>query len=139
MARGSTTTCCPTRALGTPVAEFAGVQGAQHRVEECLQRAKGEAGLADYEVRWRGWYHHQVLAALVATWFLTVEAGRGEKSGRRRLTVPQLQGLIAGVLGETAGDVAFGVYPSHRKLVALYAGLRKRASTAGWHATDCLR
>jgi SRSO17 transposase len=65
--------------LTTPLAEFARVFKAQHRVEECLQRAKGEAGLADYEVRtWRGWHHHQALA-LVATWFLTQEARRGKK------------------------------------------------------------
>jgi len=37
--------------LATPLAEFARVFKAQHRIEECLQRAKGEAGLADYEVR----------------------------------------------------------------------------------------
>jgi len=66
--------------LSTPLAEFARVFKAQHRVEECLQRAKGEAGLADYEVRtWRRWYHHQALA-LTATWFLTVEASRGKKT-----------------------------------------------------------
>src|SRR5262249_3666924 len=66
-------------ALSTPVAEFARVFKARHRIEECLQRAKGEAGLADYEVRtWRGWYHHQALA-LTATWFLTVETRRGKK------------------------------------------------------------
>jgi SRSO17 transposase len=65
--------------LDTPLPEYARVFKAQHRVEECLQRAKGEAGLADYEVRtWRGWYHHQALA-LTATWFLTVEARRGKK------------------------------------------------------------
>jgi SRSO17 transposase len=65
--------------LTTPLAEYARVFKAQHRVEECLQRAKGEAGLGDYEVRtWRGWYHHQTLA-LVATWFLTQEARRGKK------------------------------------------------------------
>ena len=53
--------------------------GQEHRVEECLQRAKGEAGLADYEVRnWRGWHHHQTLA-LMATWFLTQQCQRGEK------------------------------------------------------------
>jgi SRSO17 transposase len=41
--------------LTTPLAEYARVFKAEHRVEECLQRAKGEAGLADYEVRtWRG-------------------------------------------------------------------------------------
>ncbi len=62
-----------------PLAELARVFKAEHRVEECLQRSKGEAGLGDYEVRtWRGWYHHQALA-LVATWFLTVEARRGKK------------------------------------------------------------
>jgi SRSO17 transposase len=65
--------------LRTPLDEFARVFKAQHRIEECLQRAKGEAGLADYEVRtWRGWYHHQALA-LTATWFLTVEAVGGKK------------------------------------------------------------
>lgn len=63
----------------TPPAEFARVFKAQHRIEECFQRAKGEAGLADYEVRtWRGWYHHQALA-LTATWFLTLETRRGKK------------------------------------------------------------
>jgi SRSO17 transposase len=64
---------------GTAVSEFARVAKAAHRVEECLNRAKGEAGLADYEVRtWRGWHHHQALS-LIATWFLTVEARRGKK------------------------------------------------------------
>jgi SRSO17 transposase len=61
------------------VAEFARVANAEHRIEEDLQRAKGEAGLADYEVRtWRGWYHHQALA-LTATWFLIEETRRGKK------------------------------------------------------------
>jgi len=63
----------------TPLAEFARVAKAEHRVEECLQRAKGEAGLADYEVRtWCGWYHHQTLS-LLATWFLVQEARLGKK------------------------------------------------------------
>jgi SRSO17 transposase len=43
----------------TAPAEFARVAKAEHRIEECLQRAKSEAGLADYEVRnWIGWQHH---------------------------------------------------------------------------------
>ena len=66
-------------ALDTPVTEFARVFKAQHRIEECLQRAKGEAGLADYQVRtWEGWHHHQTLS-LLATWFLTQETRRGKK------------------------------------------------------------
>jgi SRSO17 transposase len=66
--------------LTTPVAEFARVAKAEHRVEECLRRAKGEAGLADYQVRtWEGWHHHQALS-LIAAWFLTQEARRGKKA-----------------------------------------------------------
>jgi SRSO17 transposase len=63
----------------TPLAEFTRVSKAAHRIEQCLQRAKSEAGLADYEVRtWRGWHHHQTLS-LVATWFLTQETRHGKK------------------------------------------------------------
>ena len=42
---------------------FARVANAEHRIEECLQRSKSEAGLADYEVRkWTGWHQHQTLS-----------------------------------------------------------------------------
>jgi SRSO17 transposase len=69
--------------LTTTVAEFARVFKAQHRIEECLQRAKGEAGLADYQVRtWAGWHHHQTLS-LLATWFLTQETRRGKNPDPR--------------------------------------------------------
>ncbi|MCI0463816.1 MAG: IS701 family transposase [Gemmataceae bacterium] len=62
----------------TPLAEFARVFKAQHRIEECLQRAKGQAGLADYQVRTgEGGHHHQTLS-LLATWFLTQETRRGK-------------------------------------------------------------
>jgi SRSO17 transposase len=63
----------------TPLGEFARVAKAEHRIEECLQRSKSEAGLADYEVRnWTGWQHHQTLS-LLATWFLVRETDRGKK------------------------------------------------------------
>jgi SRSO17 transposase len=62
----------------TPLPEFARVFNAEHRIEQCLKRAKGEAGLSHYQVRtWRGWHHHQTLS-LIATWFLTKEARRGK-------------------------------------------------------------
>ena len=69
--------------LSHPLPEFARVLKAQHRVEECLRRAKGEAGLADYQVRtWEGWHHHQALS-LLATWFLTQETRRGKNTDAR--------------------------------------------------------
>jgi SRSO17 transposase len=66
-------------AAETSLAEFARVAKAEHRIEECLQRGKSEAGLGDYEVRtWTGWHHHQSLS-LIATWFLVTETRRGKK------------------------------------------------------------
>ena len=61
-----------------PLTELARVIKAAHRVEECLERAKGEAGLADYQVRnWSAWHHHQTLS-LLAAWFLNQETRRGK-------------------------------------------------------------
>jgi SRSO17 transposase len=81
----------------TPLAEFARVAKAAHRIEECLHRAKSEAGLADYEVRtWRGWHHHQTLS-LLATWFLTQETRQGKKIHTRNhsLTDSRAAGFVA--------------------------------------------
>jgi SRSO17 transposase len=63
--------------------EFARVAKAEHRVEECFERAKGEAGLGDYQVRnWIAWHHHQTLS-LLAAWFLNKETRRGKKNDPR--------------------------------------------------------
>jgi SRSO17 transposase len=58
--------------------ELARVAKAEHRVERCLQRGKGEVGLADSQVRsWSGWRHHQALS-LIAAWFLIQATRRGK-------------------------------------------------------------
>ena len=63
----------------TSLEELARVVKAEHRIEDCLKRAKSEAGLSDYEVRtWAGWYHHQTFS-LIALWFLILETRRGKK------------------------------------------------------------
>jgi SRSO17 transposase len=65
--------------VDTPLEELARVVKAEHRIEDCLKRAKSQAGLSDYEVRtWPGWYHHQTLS-LIALWFLVSETQRGKK------------------------------------------------------------
>jgi SRSO17 transposase len=100
--------------LATPVSEYARVFKASHRMEECLKRAKGEAGLADYQVRtWKGWHHHQTLS-LLATWFLTQEARRGKNAD------PGVdRGVGAGVAGvsvEPASAVSSpGACPPHHE------------------------
>jgi SRSO17 transposase len=58
------------------VAQLVHAAKQRQRIEECFERAKGEAGLAQYEVRsWVGWHHHMTLS-LLTTWFLTSEARR---------------------------------------------------------------
>jgi SRSO17 transposase len=66
--------------VDTALEELARVVKAEHRIEDCLKRAKSEAGLSDYEVRtWAGWHHHQILS-LIALWFLILETRRGKKT-----------------------------------------------------------
>jgi len=81
----------------TELIEFGRAAKAEHRIEECIQRSKSEAGLADYEVRtWRGWHHHQTLS-LIATWFLVTETRRGKK-WTPAITVPQIREAISRLL-----------------------------------------
>jgi SRSO17 transposase len=64
--------------------ELVRVAGTRWTIEECLEAAKGEVGLDDYEVRkWDGWYRHITLA-LLAHAYLTVTqatANAGAKKG----------------------------------------------------------
>src|SRR5215470_4739988 len=103
--------------LTTPLAEFARVFKAEHKVEECLQRAKGQAGLADYQVRtWEGWHHHQALS-LVATWFLTQETRRGKNTDARADGAPGA-GADRGHPQPCPGLPPGGAPPSHRAPLA---------------------
>jgi SRSO17 transposase len=53
-----------------PLAELVRVLAQRHKIEELFEAAKGEVGLAHYEVRsWTGWHHHMTLA-LLALWFV---------------------------------------------------------------------
>ena len=94
----------------TTLDEFARVAKAEHRVEECLERAKSDAGLAQYQVRnWIGWHHHQTLSFL-ATWFLTLENRRGKK-------------IHASVDGANSSDDSRGVVvrPSRLRFTVLHS------------------
>jgi SRSO17 transposase len=66
------------------LAELVRVAGMRWTIEECLEAAKGEVGLDEYEVRkWDGWYRHITLAMLAHA-YLTVThatANAGAKGG----------------------------------------------------------
>lgn len=109
-------------ALTTPAAEFARVFKAEHRIEECLQRAKGQAGLADYQVRtWEGWHHHQTLS-LLAAWFLTQETGRGKNTDTRADTAANAGAARRGVASAVGLGPAGTPAPHGEPVVATQRG-----------------
>jgi SRSO17 transposase len=62
--------------------KLAAVAAHRHRIEQVFEAAKGEVGLAQYEVRsWVGWNHHVTLSMLALA-FLTLERRR---LGKKRL------------------------------------------------------
>jgi hypothetical protein len=53
--------------------ELVRVAASRHTIEEDFERAKGEAGMAHYEVRsYVGWHHHMTLVVM-ALFFLVLE------------------------------------------------------------------
>jgi SRSO17 transposase len=74
-------------AADVPLEELVRARFTRHKIEEVFEAAKGEVGLAQYEVRsWVGWHHHITLA-LLALWFLCGERRRigGENPGDHRV------------------------------------------------------
>jgi SRSO17 transposase len=68
----------------TALATLARVAGARWAVEDCLEAAKGEVGLDQYEVRqWLPWYRHVTLALLAHAYLavLRAHAGANEQKG----------------------------------------------------------
>jgi len=64
----------------TTLVELAGVALTRHSIEQLLEEAKGETGLADYEVRhWHGWYRHITLALLAHTFLKLIQHDQREK------------------------------------------------------------
>jgi SRSO17 transposase len=62
-------------------ADLAWAAGSRWHVEECIQQAKGEAGLDHYQVRtWRAWYAHITLSMLALAW-LAASKAQAEKRG----------------------------------------------------------
>lgn len=60
--------------LETDLETLVGVATSRHHIEEALQEAKGQVGLADYEVRfWHCWYRHITLALLAYALLLQLQ------------------------------------------------------------------
>ena len=70
----------------TPLADLAAVALSRHLIEELLEEAKGDVGMADYEVRhWHGWYRHMTLVMMAHTWLKLLQHDEREKKSAAHL------------------------------------------------------
>jgi len=57
-----------------PIERLAETSHSRYWMERAIQDAKGEAGLADYELRsWRGWHHHMTMTILAMLFLLELQ------------------------------------------------------------------
>lgn len=64
----------------TALTELAAVASMRHEIEQAFEEAKGQLGLADYEVRtWHGWHRHMTLCFLAHLWLTLLSIDEREK------------------------------------------------------------
>jgi SRSO17 transposase len=65
-----------------PLLKLAQVASTRYTVEQCIEEAKGETGLDEYEVRyWHSWHRHITLSMMAHTWLASVRYQATEKKG----------------------------------------------------------
>jgi SRSO17 transposase len=73
----------------TPLLTLARVAATRYTVEQCIEEAKGEAGLDEYEVRsWPSWHRHITLAMLAHAWLAAIRCRREPQRGIRNQPWP---------------------------------------------------
>jgi SRSO17 transposase len=74
----------------TGLATLVQVASSRYTVEQCIEEAKGEAGLDEYEVRfWHSWYRHITLSMMAHAWLASIKL---REQGKK---APQLMSLLA--------------------------------------------
>jgi len=59
--------------LETSLRQMAQVASRRYTVEQCIEEAKGETGLDEYEVRlWHSWHRHITLSMMAHTWLAAI-------------------------------------------------------------------
>jgi len=73
----------------TPFQTLIRVASSRYTVEQCLEEAKGETGLDEYEVRfWHSWYRHITLSMMAHAWLASIRLQEQEKKGPQPMSLP---------------------------------------------------
>src|SRR6266516_1389074 len=70
-------------------ATLAYVASQRYTVEQCIEEAKGETGLDEYEVRfWHSWYRHVTLSMMAHAWLASIRRQEQEKKVQEPMSLP---------------------------------------------------
>jgi SRSO17 transposase len=76
--------------LGTPLVDMAKVAATRYVVEQCIEEAKGETGLDEYEVRhWHSWHRHITLSMMAHGWLASIRYKAEQKRGDQSPSSPR--------------------------------------------------
>jgi SRSO17 transposase len=65
------------------------VASTRYTVEQCIEEAKGEAGLDEYEVRfWHSWYRHITLSMMAHAWLASIKLREQGKKAPQQMSLP---------------------------------------------------
>jgi SRSO17 transposase len=65
------------------------VASSRYTVEQCIEEAKGETGLDEYEVRfWHSWYRHITLSMMAHAWLASIRQQEQEKKVQEPMSLP---------------------------------------------------
>src|SRR5438876_4002679 len=65
------------------------VASTRYTVEQCIEEAKGETGLDEYEVRfWHSWYRHITLSMMAHAWLASIKRRVQEKKAPPLMSLP---------------------------------------------------
>jgi len=65
------------------------VASTRYTVEQCIEEAKGETGLDQYEVRfWHSWYRHITLSMMAHAWLASIKLREQEKKAPQPMSLP---------------------------------------------------
>jgi SRSO17 transposase len=65
------------------------VASTRYTVEQCIEEAKGETGLDEYEVRfWHSWYRHITLAMMAHAWLSSIRQLEQGKKALQPMSLP---------------------------------------------------